>query len=143
MNNFLLSEKYRLELHWDDAIYEQEGVCSLKDTYFSGPALSSAAQIVGDQFITLDFCNQYYILARKVYVAKFSWGDVIYNKDGTVILKNAVLSNDVVLNIVPKFNATDYIVVDTAGHEEGEHNYNLVYKSYLIKEIGELYDFRK
>ena len=143
MKKFLLSEKYRLELHWSDSIYEQEGICRLKGAYFSGPALSSAAQIIGDQFITLDFCNQYYIIARKLYVAKFSWGKVTYNKDGTVSLEPATLSNDVMLNIAPKFNKTDYIVIDTKGHEEGEHNFNFVYTSFLIKETGEAYNFRK
>jgi hypothetical protein len=143
MNKFLLSERYKLELHWSDVFYEQDGFCKLKNAYFSGPALDMAAKIEGNQFINLDFCNQYYILARKVYVAKFSWGNVIYNKNKTVSLEPAILSNDVVLNIVPKFSKTDYIVIDTAGHEEGQHNYNLVYKAYLIKETGELYNFRK
>lgn len=143
MKKFLLSERHRLELHWDDAVYEQDGICKLKNAFFSGPALSSAAKISGDEFISLDFCNQYYILAHKVYVAKFSWGNVTYNKDGTVSLEPAILSNDVVLNKVPKFGKTDYIVIDTVGHEEGEHNYNFVYYSFLVKETGELYNFRK
>jgi len=143
MEKFLLSEKYRLELHWNGALYEKEGICKLKNTYFSGPALNQAAKINDNEFINLDFCNQYYILARKVYVVKFSWGEVVYNKNGTITLKNAILSNDVVLNIVPKFNKTDYIVIDTAGHEEGQHNYNLVYNAFLIKENGDLYNFKK
>jgi hypothetical protein len=143
MKKFLLSERHRLELHWSDAIYDQDGVCRLKDTYFSGPALSSAAKIGNNEFINLDFCNQYYILARKIYIAKFSWGKVTYNKNGTVSLEPAILSHNSVLNIVPKFNKTDYIVIDTVGHEEGQHNYNLVYTAFLIKETGDMYNFRK
>jgi hypothetical protein len=141
MKKFLLSEKFRLELHWEEATYEREGMCKLKGAYFSGPALSSAAKINSNEFINLDFCNQYYILARKVYVAKFEWGEVKYNKDGTVTLEDVILSNNVALNIVPKFSSTDYIVIDTTGHEEGQHHYNLVYNAYLIKETGDLYNF--
>lgn len=143
MEKFLLSERFRLELHWKNAIYERAGVCALTGAYFSGPALSSASKINSNEAINLDFVNQYYILAKKVYVAKFSWGEVLYNKNGTVSLKDAMLSHDIVLNIVPKFKKKDYIIIDTKGHEVEEHVYNLIYITYLINKDGDLYNFKK
>lgn len=143
VKEFLLSERFRLELHWKGVGYEQHGICRLKKAYFLGPALSMAAKINPNEFISLDFCEQYFVYAKRIYVAKFSWGEVIYNKDGTVSLLDAVISHNTVLNIVPKINKSDYIVIDTKGHEEEHHHYSLVYKAYLVKEDGTLYNFGK
>lgn len=141
MKEFLLSERYKLELHWKEAVYEKEGVCKLKDAYFSGPALRIAQKINGNDNINIDFCRQYLIFTKFVYVAKLSWGNVVYNKDGTVSLKNAILLHDTELNKVPKFKNTDYIVINTENHEENVHHFNLVYESYVIDENGVLYKF--
>ena len=141
MGEFLLSERYKLELHWGKAVYEIEGVCKLEKAYFSGPALSIAEKINNNDSINIDFCRQYLIFTKFVYVAKLSWGDVVYNKNGTVTLKNAILSHDTELNKVPKLKNTDYIVINTKDHEEAIHHFNLVYESYVINENGVLYKF--
>lgn len=138
---FLLSERYRLELHWDKAIYEQEGMCKLKDAYFSGPALKIAEKINGNDGINLDFYKQYIVFVKNVYVAYLSWGDVVYNDDGRVTLKNAKLTHDTELNRVPKFKDTDYIAIDTEKHEAATHQFHLVYDSFVVDENGELYRF--
>ena len=82
---YMISEKYRLELHWDKLNYRAEGkTCELINARFKGPALSLAAHINPNDHIKLDFCPQYTILIKNYYVATLSWSEVVYNKDHTV-----------------------------------------------------------
>lgn len=141
MKEFLLSERYKLELRWKRVVYEREGLCKLEGAYFSGPALNMAQKINGNDNINVDFCKQYFIITKFVYVAKLSWAEVVYNKDGTVSLKNAVLSHDTELNKVPKLMDTDHIVINTENHEEAVHHLNLVYESFVVNENNILYKF--
>jgi len=141
MSKFLLSERYRLEIHWKKAVYEKEGVCRLEGAYFSGPALRIAEKIKSNDSINLDFYKQYIILVKDVYVAVFGWGEVVYNQNGTVTLKDAVILHDTELNRVPKLKDKDYIVIDTQKHEASTHRLHLVYESFVINENGDLYKF--
>lgn len=139
----LLGEKYRLDVRWKKAIYEKEDMCKLEGCYFSGPALSDAEMVQSNDYINLDFCGQYSIITKNVYVVKFSWGQVIYNGDGIITLKDAVMSHDKGFHKVPKLSDNDYIVIDTKDHEADVHYLNLVYKSYIINANSEMYSFRK
>jgi len=138
-----LGEKYRLEIHWDKVVYEKEDLCDLKGCCFSGPALAFAQQIQPNDYINLDFCGQYSIITNNAYVAKFFWGEVIYNEDRTITLKDATMSHDSDFHKVPKLENSDYIVIDTKDHEADVHHLNLVYKSYVINTHNDLYIFRK
>ena len=135
---FLLAERYRLELHWEKVLYEEDNVCALVGAYFSGPALTMAQKVEENDYIKLDFCNQYHILTKNAHVADLNWGEVVYNKDNTITLKSVKITYD---NNVPKLNDTDYIVVDTRLHEEATHAFHLVYESFVVKEDGTLYKF--
>ncbi len=137
----LLGEKYRLELHWKKAVYEREGFCKLKGAYFTGPALQIAEKINGNDSISLDFYKQYLVFVRNVYVAKLSWHNVVYNKDGTIMLKDATITHDTELNRVPTFSNTDYMAIDTQKHEAATHQFHMVYESFVVNEQGELYRF--
>jgi len=138
---FLLGEKYRLELHWSDVLYEKDGECKLKNAYFSGPVLQFAEKIEPNNSMLIDFYKQYYIFAANVYIATLSWGEVVYNKDDTVTLKNAVISHDTELNRVPKFKKTDYLVIDTEGHDAETHAQYPTYNTIVVKEDGKAYNF--
>ena len=140
---FMISEKYSLELHWGTVIYEAEGYCELVNTYFSGPALSIAEKMNDNDYINLDFSEQYPIITRNAYVAKLSWKTVNYNKDGTVTLNNAYISHDTDLHKIPKLSDRDYIVIDTKDHESEVHHFNLVYRSYVVNEDYVMYNFKK
>jgi hypothetical protein len=142
MESFSISEMYTLELRWRDVSYEQDNVCKFRDAYFAGPALSNAQEIGGDNHIMMDFNKQYPIFIKNAYIAKFSWGEVVYNGDGTVTLKDAVMEHDK-LNKVPKLKASDYIVIDTENHEEAVHILHLNYTSYVINENHTMYNFMK
>jgi len=137
----LLGEKYRLELHWKKTVYEKEGTCRIEGAYFSGPALKMAEKINSGDSINLDFYKQYIVFVKNVYVAVMGWEEVVYNSDGTVTLKDAVIIHDTELNRVPKFRDTDYIVIDTQKHEAATHYMHLVYESFVVDENGELYKF--
>ena len=141
MHEFIFSDRYKLELHWGTIIYTQEGICELKDAYFSGPALAEADKIHDNDSILLDFFKQYIVLVKNVYVAKFSWGEVIYKNDGVIKLKNAIISHATELNKVPKLLNTDYLIIDTSDHETETHKYNLVYKTYVVNTDTQLYKF--
>lgn len=141
MDKFVLSDRYRLELHWKKAIYEQEGICKLKKAYFSGPALSEALKLQDNDHIMLDFFRQYLVVVKNVYVAKFSWGEVTYNKNGTINLKNAIITHDTELNRVPKLNNNDFLIIDTSDHEVEKHPFITVYKTYVVNGDTALYKF--
>jgi hypothetical protein len=141
MSKFLLSERYRLELHWKSVVYERDGVCRLEGAYFSGPALKIAERINGSDRINLDFYKQYVIFVENAYVASLKWQDVAYMGNGTVILKDAIITHETELNRVPKFKDTDYIVIDTQKHESKTHHLHLVYESFVVDENGDLYSF--
>jgi hypothetical protein len=141
MDKFILSERFRLELKWKQAIYNIDGLCEFKDAYFCGPALLDALQLNNNDHILLDFYTQYIVVVENVYVAKFSWGEVVYNGDGTILLKDAIMSHDTELNKVPKLKNNDYLVIDTQNHEVEKHSFNFVYKTYVVNETTSLYKF--
>ena len=138
---FMLSERFRLELRWNKSIYETEGVCKLENAYFCGPVLSEALRLNDNDYIILDFYAQYMVFVKSVYLAKFSWGEVIYNDNNTISLINAIITHDTELNRVPKLNDNDYLVIDTENHEVPKHDFNLVYKTFVVNEITSLYNF--
>lgn len=136
-----LGERFRLEVHWEKAIYEKEGICKLKNAHFYGPALSEAQKINDNDHIMLDFFKQYKIIVKNIYVAKLSWKQVVYEKDGKVSLKNAMVTHNTELNRVPKLKSTDYLVIDTSEHEVEKHPFNMLYKTYVVNENAQLYGF--
>jgi len=143
MSKFLISEKYRLELHWKKVKYESEGVCNLEKACFSGPALSDAEEVLPNDEILLDFYSQYIILVKNVYVGRLSWGAVKYNKNNTISLMDAKITHASELNKVPKLKNNDYLVIDTSNHEMAVHMFNLTYKTYVVNKGGELYNFKR
>ena len=66
---FLLSERFRLELHWKKVLRPRAGEMHLTEAFFSGPVLSQAEQVNSNDSIRLDFCSQLVVLTRAVYVA--------------------------------------------------------------------------
>ena len=85
MGEFNLSEKYKLELHWEGVSRPEPGVMLFKKAYFSGPVLAQAIKLNDGDKITLDFCSQHFVLINNVYVADLSWGKAIY-KDKFILL---------------------------------------------------------
>ncbi len=140
---FLLSEKFRLELHWEKVLRPKAGEMHLVDAYFSGPALAQADKISDNDTIRLDFCSQLVILVKSVYVGDLKWGEVIYNKNGTISLKNARVEYDPDIKGIPNLETKDYLVINTAGHENEKHLYNLLYPTYVIDRDSELYNYRR
>ncbi len=138
---FLLSEKYRLELHWEKAYYEQEGFCRFTNAYFSGPVLSQAEQIENNNNMTLDFCSQYSFIINIVYLAKFFWGEVKY-QNKRVMLEDTRLTYDVDVLKIPTLKDDDYFVIDTSKHDTANHAYSLLYETYVVNYDGDLYNFR-
>lgn len=140
---FLLSERFRLELHWRKVLRPKAGTMHLTDAYFSGPALSQADKINDNDTIRLDFCSQLVVLTRAVYVADLRWGEVIYGEDGYIRLKNARIEYDPDLKGIPNLRIKDYLVIDTSGHENEKHMYNLLYPTYVVDGDSEIYDYRR
>jgi len=138
---FRISERFRLELHWDTVKYETEGEALFTGCRFIGPVLKEVSQVLPNDSMALDFANQYIVFVRHFYIAKLSWGEVRHNPEA-IYLYNAILKNKYV-NSVPKLYSDDHIVIDTSGHENEKHQYNLVYPSYLIRYDGELYNFKE
>jgi len=137
---FLISEKYRLELHWNQIKYVENQQALLEGCYFSGPVLKDVLILNQEDSIDLDFVNQYFIFIESFYIAKLSWKGT-YQTPEKIVLDNASLKNQN-LNVVPKLKNSDYIVIDTAKHEDEAHLHSLVYTSYLLKKDGTLYNFR-
>lgn len=140
MKEFFISERYKLEVHWEKVIYEQDGLAKLEGCYLSGPVISNVDKLNEIDYINLDFSSQYIVFVSSYYIAKLSWVGVRYN-DGKIYLDNVVLKNKNI-NSVPKLNGNDYIVIDTKNHEDEKHQFNFNYVAYLIKDDGVLYNFR-
>lgn len=141
MDAFSFGERYRLEVHWKSAMYEQDGICKLVDAYFCGPVLNEAQQIANNDSILLDFFEQYYLVVNNVYVARLSWKEVKYNPDKTISLEGAIITHDTELNKAPKLNNSDYLVIDTKGHEVENHHFHPVYKTYVVNNDTQIYKF--
>ena len=89
----------------------------------------------------LDFFKQYVVLVENVYVAKLSWGEVIYNGNKTISLKRAKITHDTELNKMPKLKDTDFLIIDTSNHEVEVHQFNPVYRTYVVNNDTQLYEF--
>ena len=139
----LLGEVYRLELHWKKVLRPKAGEMHLVGAYFSGPALAQADKINDNDTIRLDFCSQLVVLVKCVYIGDLRWGEVVYNKNRTITLKNARVEYDPELKGIPNLAAKDYLVIDTSGHENNKHLYNLLYPAYVIDRDSEIYDYRR
>lgn len=139
----MLGERYRLELHWEKVLRPKAGEMYLVDAYFSGPALSQADKINDNDTIRLDFCSQLLVLVKSVYVGDLKWGEVVYNKNGTITLRNARVEYDSDIKGIPNLKNKDYLVIDTAGHENEKHLCNLLYPTYVIDRDSEIYDYRR
>ena len=141
MKRFLLSERFRLELHWKKCIHSKAGEMQFIDAYFSGPVLKQAAKLNDTDHIVLDFCNQTMIVVKNVYTGTFAWNGVEY-KDDKIFLKAAILLYDEKLKNIPKLKDSDYLIIDTKNHENAKHNYNSLYPTYVVNKENELYDYR-
>ena len=139
----MLGERFKLELHWKKVLRPKAGEMHLVDAYFSGPALAQADKINNNDTIRLDFCSQLVVLVKSVYVGDLKWGEVVYNKNKTVTLKNARIEYDPELKGIPNLETKDYLVINTAGHENEKHLYNLLYPTYVIDRDSELYNYRR
>jgi len=137
--SFRISEKFRLEVHWAQAVYKEDGVAELLGCCLGGPAVKQVEAMNPNDVISLDFAKQYIVFVKHFYIAMLSWGEVTQTTD-KIYLSDAKLTNQYV-NSVPKLNHNDYIVIDTQSHEDEKHQYNLNYPSYLIRFDGELYKF--
>ena len=132
-------DRYRLELHWSDVIYEREGVAKLSGAYFSGPALKISQKLNDKDEINIDMTNQYVIFVPNFYIAKLKWDGIEYTAT-SVKLKTAIIENKFV-NSIPQLKKNDYFVIDTFKHEEQTHAFHLNYDCYLVDELDELYKF--
>jgi hypothetical protein len=139
---FLLSERYRLELHWNKVLRPKAGEMHLTEAYFSGPALAQADKLTPNDTIRLDFCSQLVVLTRAVYIGDLKWGEVVYNKNGTITLKGARIEYDPDLKGIPNLETKDHLIIDTSGHENDKHLYNLLYPTYVVDRESEIYDYR-
>ena len=141
MAEFILTERYKLELHWSKVLRPKAGVMQFVDAYFSGPVLARADKLKENDSIMLDFCSQMIILTKDVYTAKFSWNNIEY-KDKKIYLKSATLSFDPILNNIPSLSNKDYLVIDTQNHENEKHAFNLLYPTYVVGTDNALYNYR-
>lgn len=136
---FRVVDKFRLEIHWRKAVYEQDGIAKLDRCYLSGPAIQEVAELNSNDTMYLDFGNQYMVFIPYYYIVTFSWNGFNRSVD-RINLNNVVLVNRDV-NCVPKFKNDDFILVDTTNHENEKHQMHLTYPSCLITHDGERYDF--
>ena len=134
-----LYDKYCLVIRWKRVEYIVDGVANLIECYLSGPVVKELSKLNINDYILLDFSNQYAVFIPSYYIAKFSWNGVEYF-DNIVKLKNVILENKY-LNSVPKLHDDDFIVVDTSKHVEELHHLYLTYPAKLFRYDGHVYGF--
>lgn len=138
---FNISERYRLELHWSKINRPKDGVLTLKGAYFSGPVLAQALKLSNNDSIRLDFCKQYSILVNNFYVADLHWGEIEY-LNNLIILKDATIKYQIVVDKAAALKDNDYLVIDTANHELMVHRFNMLYTTYIVSEYNDLKNYR-
>ena len=148
MEKFLISEQYRLDIKWDKAIREREGLVRLEGCTFSGPVINQVVGINNKDKILLDFGKQYRIFINAYYVLILEW-EGFERKDGIFHLKNAMLRSQR-LEFTPTIKDSDHIAIDTESHDtnkikitEEEGFIPLNYKAFLLNPEGALYNFEK
>ena len=135
----LLGEKYRLELHWGKVTCNTEGVVILDKCYFCGPVVKEVSKLEEIDSMSLDFQNQFIVFIQSYYIGKLSWNGV-YQTYERIDIKNVLFANKHI-NAIPLLKDNDYILIDTNGHVDEKHQFNLTYPSYLLREDGESYVF--
>ena len=126
-----VEDKFRLEIRWEKVYYNIEGVARLDGCYLTGPVLRELERINDEDYILLDFSNQYKIFIPSYYIARFYWKGVKYFD--TLIKLEEVLLENKYINSVPKLRDDDFIVVDTSKHTDDKHSMYLTYDAYLIR----------
>jgi len=132
---YQLGSKYQLNLTWKRVDYDSNGVLArLEGCIFSGPALGLANRINNNDYIDIDLTSHSSLLFPKSWlVLRLEWGEVIYRPEDGVLLKNAVLRHNRP-GFVGKLRDADYIVIDTAKHEEATHHMYPLYEGLVIDE---------
>lgn len=139
---FLLGEKYRLELHWSGLLYKDK-TCFFKGAYFSGPVLQFAERIEDNNFILLDLYKQYFVFSEAIYLVKLSWGKVSYKKDNNCVFLDQALIEFNPSNTIPKLRKSDYLVINTQGHDRETHTNYPTYTGIVVNREGAAYNFWK
>ena len=135
MKLHLCRDKYKLYLKWLSVEHHKDGTSILYNAYFSGPAMGLGVELQSPDYIDLDFTPQHSRVLSDYHIARLSWFSADRGE------KEIKLGNPIVAsyyeNEISSLSSNDYIVIDTRDHEDEKHNYNLVYKSYIVKETGE------
>ena len=66
-----------------------------------------------------------------------------YTKKGNILLKSAMIEYDPDIKGIPNLRDKDYLVIDTSGHENEKHAFNLLYPTYVVDRDSELYNYRR
>lgn len=135
----LSSEKYRLDLKWE-AIEYKDNVCVFKGAYFSGPVLAVSEMVESNSNIELDFYTQYFIIVNNVYIGKLSWGEVKYVSD-KILLQDCTITHKSEINKVPQLKNNDMLIIDCRNHERETHDFYPNYKTYVVNEDTQVYDY--
>ena len=160
MKDFLISEKYRLEIRWKSVNYLDDGSVDLIGCYFTGPVLNNTEKLNDEDHMSLDFGTQYITFVGNYFIADFKWKGVRYIEDKNQIsFYVASISSNYPDNI-PTLKNNDFLVIDTVDHDvvnmltvsEKENRRKikttttmttpLSYKTYLLREDGQLYNFK-
>jgi len=148
MEKFLISEQYRLDIKWDRAIREKEGLARLEGCTLSGPVMSQVVGINHKDKIALDFGKQYKIFMDSYYILTLEW-EGFERRDGVFLLNKAMIRSRR-LEFSPTLKDTDRIAVDTETHDTNNFKITkkegfipLNYKAFLINKEGALYNFSK
>ena len=129
-----VSNKYRLELHWDKVGYDKEEALP-QGAYFSGPVIKEAARIQPNDELILDMTSQHIVFIPDYYQAVLKWKGVDYKQD-RVFLKDVTIRGKHV-NSIETLKDNDWLLIDCSQHEEEKHPFNLVYWAEVRKETGE------
>jgi hypothetical protein len=138
-NEFLLGEKYRLDVKWSDVEYV-DNTCRFIGAYFTGPVLQFAEKIEPNISMELDFFKQYFVLVDDVYIGTFAWGEVTYKED-KIFLSDCTLTHKSELHKVPKLDKKDMLVIDCKLHERETHDFYPTYKTYVANADIQVYNF--
>jgi hypothetical protein len=128
---------YKLEFNWKGIRYEGH-TARFEAASFTGPVLASAARVLPNDFISLDFTDQNksgIFLPNYYYIARLKWGGLVYQQE-KIVLADCLLDHHKAGSLKELKDGMK-IYIDCSKHEAHVHHKFLVYPAWVVNEHGE------
>ena len=119
-----------IDLKCESCNLKNDNTLVFKKAKLCGPEVQNSYRLKEEDYIDLDFTEQYSKIIGSHYVARLSWKGVDYLEDGSICFKEAYIKN-FKFDIYSKMQ-NSFIRVYLDEHREHNHYMNFLYKSEIM-----------